>query len=277
MLRTLLKRSFASKVDYYQILGIEPSAKPAEVKQAYRELAKKFHPDIAKDPTSQDKFRLITEAYTVLHNLETRTTYDLTKGSKDEIKSILEKRKDHLNLGATIPNYQPHEYGYKRLKELAEERKKYNLDKFYNFRGGVPQKGMEAVRGNSVGQTGERVNTWAMNNYAKDWLAIPRDSDYVGETEAQSFKMYKDLDYHVLSKRKPYMPAEIDYTLTEFRVIKSYALFWTIFVAFFGGIYFHDEIFKAANRLKIEKLKEVAKHGGEKIELVGLKAAAFKA
>mmetsp|Transcript_4971 Transcript_4971/g.4888 ORF Transcript_4971/g.4888 Transcript_4971/m.4888 type:complete len:278 (+) Transcript_4971:27-860(+) len=277
MIRTLLKRSFASKVDYYQILGIEPSAKPAEVKQAYRELAKKFHPDIAKGPTSQDKFRLITEAYTVLHNLETRTTYDLTKGSKDEIKSILEKRKDHLNLGAAIPNYQPHEYGYKRLKELAEERKQYNIDKFYNFRGGVPQKGMEAVRGNAIGRPGERANASTINNYAKDWQAIPRDADYVGETEAQSFKIYKEMDYHIASKRKPYMPAEIDYTLTQFPVIKSYVLFWSIFAIFFGGIYFSDEIFKAENRLKIEKLKEVAKHGGEKIQLAGLKGAAFKA
>ena len=62
--------------DYYQILGIQRDASQDAVKQAYRRLARKFHPDINKEPEAEVKFKDIGEAYEVLKDPEKRTAYD---------------------------------------------------------------------------------------------------------------------------------------------------------------------------------------------------------
>lgn len=62
--------------DYYEVLGIAPNASSAEVKQAYRKLAKKYHPDTnGGDPQAAERFKQVHEAYKVLGNEESRTAY----------------------------------------------------------------------------------------------------------------------------------------------------------------------------------------------------------
>ena len=58
--------------DYYKVLGLERKATQEEVKRTYRKLARKFHPDINKDPTSEARFKEIGEAYEVLGDAEKR-------------------------------------------------------------------------------------------------------------------------------------------------------------------------------------------------------------
>jgi molecular chaperone DnaJ len=63
------------KRDYYLVLGVERSASEADVKRAFRELARKHHPDV-NPPDAGEAFREIAEAYTVLSDREQRARYD---------------------------------------------------------------------------------------------------------------------------------------------------------------------------------------------------------
>lgn len=67
----------ADKRDYYEVLGVSKSADDAELKKAYRKLAKKYHPDVNPgDADAEAKFKEATEAYTILSDPEKRKTYD---------------------------------------------------------------------------------------------------------------------------------------------------------------------------------------------------------
>ena len=64
------------KRDYYEILGVNKNATDEEIKRAFRVLAKKYHPDVNKEPGAADKFKEIGEAYSVLSDKNKRAQYD---------------------------------------------------------------------------------------------------------------------------------------------------------------------------------------------------------
>ena len=67
----------ADKRDYYEVLGVARNADDAAIKKAYRKLAKKYHPDMNKDnPSAEEKFKEVTEAYNILSDKEKRKLYD---------------------------------------------------------------------------------------------------------------------------------------------------------------------------------------------------------
>jgi curved DNA-binding protein len=62
--------------DYYEVMGVERSASQADIKRAYRKLARKFHPDVSKEANAEVRFKELGEAYAVLKDPEKRTAYD---------------------------------------------------------------------------------------------------------------------------------------------------------------------------------------------------------
>ncbi len=62
--------------DYYQILGVSRDASKEELKRSYRRLARKYHPDVNKEPGAEEKFKEINRAYEVLSEPDTRSRYD---------------------------------------------------------------------------------------------------------------------------------------------------------------------------------------------------------
>jgi curved DNA-binding protein len=62
--------------DYYATLGLKRDASADEIKRAYRKLARKYHPDVSKEPDAEARFKEVGEAYEVLKDPEKRTAYD---------------------------------------------------------------------------------------------------------------------------------------------------------------------------------------------------------
>jgi curved DNA-binding protein len=64
-------------IDYYAVLGVPKDASPDDIKKAFRKLARKYHPDVAKDKkVAEEKFKSINEANEVLSDPEKRQRYD---------------------------------------------------------------------------------------------------------------------------------------------------------------------------------------------------------
>ena len=62
--------------DFYEVLGVPRTASQDEIQRAYRKLARKHHPDVSKDPSSEETFKQVSEAYDVLSDPDTRKRYD---------------------------------------------------------------------------------------------------------------------------------------------------------------------------------------------------------
>jgi len=90
----------------YETLGIEPGASNDEVRAAYRRLAKRFHPDTnPEDPTSEELFKRVADAYRVLSNPATRGRYDRATGNHRFKHTVVEPEKDtarEINRNITV-------------------------------------------------------------------------------------------------------------------------------------------------------------------------------
>ncbi len=81
-------------MNFYKLLGVSENASVEEIKEAYRKLAKKYHPDISKNDS--EKFKLITQAYKTLIDPEKRKLYDKSVKENSSLKRTLEKFLENL-------------------------------------------------------------------------------------------------------------------------------------------------------------------------------------
>jgi len=80
-----------STKDYYQIMGLQKNATDKDIKMAYRRLARKYHPDLNKDPKAEEQFKALGEAYEVLKDPKKRKQYD-TYGSQEDLYAKARQR-----------------------------------------------------------------------------------------------------------------------------------------------------------------------------------------
>ncbi len=124
----------AQKIDYYKILQVDATASEAEIKEAYRNLAMKYHPDVNTtgeiNQPNADKFREITEAYSVLSVEESRIQYDLSRKKMPEViykedrDHVMEQRRSLRDNSGHVPAPKPRRGSYAdfRLEELKRDR-----------------------------------------------------------------------------------------------------------------------------------------------------------
>jgi curved DNA-binding protein CbpA len=98
-----MEQQLQSKVNFYELLGIDRQATHLEVKRAYRSLVKQYHPDVSNKPDTAKSFQLIQKAYEVLSDPQKREIYDK-----------LLYRKEH-----GIGNENPHQYFRTRARYNA--------------------------------------------------------------------------------------------------------------------------------------------------------------
>ena len=60
----------AEKRDYYDVLGVDRTATEADIKRAYRGMARKYHPDVNRDDGAEERFKEVNEAYEVLSDAD---------------------------------------------------------------------------------------------------------------------------------------------------------------------------------------------------------------
>ena len=87
--------------DYYKIMGVQRDANEKEIKMAYRRLARKYHPDISKEPNAEAQFKEVGEAYEVLKDPEKRKTYDQYLRDCEHAQTAREAYGDRAGFGAS--------------------------------------------------------------------------------------------------------------------------------------------------------------------------------
>eukprot|EP00824_Muranothrix_gubernata_P019131 TRINITY_DN3868_c0_g1_i1.p1 TRINITY_DN3868_c0_g1~~TRINITY_DN3868_c0_g1_i1.p1 ORF type:complete len:303 (+),score=53.67 TRINITY_DN3868_c0_g1_i1:31-939(+) len=177
--------------DYYQILGVEPSSTPDEIKEAYRNLAKKYHPDVniagSEYEPNLDKFREVAEAYSVLSTYDTKLAYDKEKKKSPDavFKTATDKivrERDPKTGQPIVDEPTPGSYKDIRLRELRKERETWGLDYLGGVKGGLPKKDGGMKRGIGAGAVGEFLNECVINEkrleQPDDHSVTPREQKY---------------------------------------------------------------------------------------------------
>jgi len=203
LFKTSFAKNFADKIlmkkDYYKILCVAKTATEEEIKIAYRNLAKRYHPDVnigeERHEPSVDKFRDIAEAYAVLSNKTMRLDYDMRMKTNSDIiynaekmKNMEENKMNRDSKGNQIkPGPMKGSYTEYRREKLKEIRDKFNVNEHGMYKGGLPSQNSGQTRGNSLGVPGAFHHEWHHNELNHD---LPHVRPHVTRFEAETHKKF---------------------------------------------------------------------------------------
>ena len=214
--------------DYYTILDLPVTATPEQIKEQYRKLAKKYHPDARTTEKTQehqpnpDIFRDVVEAYQVLSVTESRANYDLSrKKNPDLYKAMsefqfdMEKRRDKRDKSGMVPKDKPvrGSYAEDRLNQLKKDREQYNVNNLGYYSGGIPKKDYGPVRGKSIGNPGE-FHSPQIHNYLN---YNHQDTAFLTPEDAIKFKHWMGTDMVDHQRSRPYYPMHYDHDFSFMR------------------------------------------------------------
>lgn len=126
MLARRILSKFCTTTNYYKLFNIPTNFTEQELKTAYLELVKKYHPDLSKEPNAADMFRTIQEGYAILSDSSTRIKYQSTQteASPDLDQSeIMETMRDkyYRNFSRKDPLNDEYNFSYKLFKQHYEQ------------------------------------------------------------------------------------------------------------------------------------------------------------
>lgn len=251
---------------YYNVLGVSSAASSEEIKLAYREMAKKYHPDV--NTTGQiyepnaEMFRKIAEAYAVLSVPESRAAYDISnKKSPENIykskrDSVMETRRKERDISGHVPGPKPMRgsYAESRLKQLEKERQLHNVNHLGFYNGGIPRKGANGVRGNA----------WANPGYFHDpavhnWQHTPHpDSLAVTDEEALAFNQWMNADKPEYQKVRPYYTLNYDPEM-KYKKERSFSL---LILFLFGFSWWASRVYDRERKRNFRTARENIENDG---------------
>lgn len=271
-------RFFASQVvqrtpekDYYRILGIQATSTTEQIKDAYRQLAKKYHPDVqtgagADHQPDVEKFRDVLEAYQVLSVKESRAAFDLSRRKNPQQFEEMTEEQFNMNHRRDLRNRDGNvsrtpvargSYAEQRIAELKRERAKYNVNDLGYYNGGVPRKHRGTLRGESLGEPGT-FHSPQMHNFINFNHA---DSYRVTQEDAVKFKHFMNSDKVDFLRTKPAHPMFYD---RDFDYAKDRA-FWLRMLIGMGVVTYafnkyKVEVDRARRTARMEGYKDMPAH-----------------
>lgn len=229
-------------------MGIEKTATPEQIKEAYRQKVKLHHPDVqGSEQPDAAKFRDVTEAFSVLSVRESRVNYDLqVRKNPDNYRTVSQEaffkdmRPDMRDAAGNTPvqAVDPTSYAAERMAELKEQRKKYNVNDLGYYRGGLPNRDQGNLRGTALGSPGE-FHQPRLHNQLENYH---QDSNIVDSEDAVKFKAYMTSDKVDFNRSMPLHPMHYD---KNFDFMKDRTYWAALFCLLLGGYY-------AKARLEVE-------------------------
>ena len=203
------------------MLGLKHTASVDEIKEAYRKLAKKYHPDVnttgAIHEPNADKFRQIAEAYAVLSVPENKMSYDLSYTKNEEAvfssqrSSVMDNYREKRDRSGLHFRDTPKRgsYAHHRRKQIERERKKYNVNHLGYYNGGLPQKDVINIRGKAHGVPG---TFHSIDDHNAHERTEERESHLVTHLDAEMASREFKLEAETRKRARPYYTLEFDPT-----------------------------------------------------------------
>lgn len=123
-----MHKELRADVNFYELLGIDRKAGKSEVKKAYRELAKKYHPDVNHDPKAENIFQNIKSAYDILSDPNKRRIYDYLLFRQEQ-----RNREGYTHYKTNRPSYTHQRRSQKAYHQKREREETFTKNDYIQF------------------------------------------------------------------------------------------------------------------------------------------------